>query len=234
MTSTVQLFPDKASIQSFAFDITKSETHSFESTLTKNPIENGSTVTDQVIVAPARFVCVVGISNTPVETTAEHEGLLGPITINLPGYPPSQVATDLLFPSPVLARSLTVQGFKIANPVDRVKRMLDRLNILRTTVQTLTIVTSKHTYDSMVLTKIDLPIEKEHYGEFTLTFEELIVVSTDQVTAPKPKEPRGAPTTDHGASDPTKDAISQGEKMFSDFFSGKTSILRTGAIAVGG
>jgi hypothetical protein len=236
--STVFLFPDNPVIRTFAFDITKVETHNFVSTLTKNPIEDGTTTTDQVVVDPASFSCTVGVTNTPIETTFEGEGAIGPILFSMPPYPPSPIPLDALASAlgigGAAARPTQAQGFKIGNPTDRIKRMLDRLNILRLTVQTMTVLTSKHQYDNMVLTTISLPIEKVNYAEFTLTFEELIVVTTDQVTAPKPKEPRGAPTTNAGATDPLKAALGDAEKMFSNFFAGKTSILRAGAIAAGG
>lgn len=232
MTATVFLFPDNPRIQTFAFDITKTETHNFVSTLTKNPVEDGSTNTDQVVVEPASFSCTVGISNTPIETTFEGEGAIGPILLQMPNMPPSTLPFS--FGTVQDPRPRRTTGFQIGVATDRVKRMLDRLNILRTTVQTMTVLTSKHQYDNMVLTTIALPIEHTEYAEFTLTFEELIIVSTDQVTAPKPKEPRGAPTTPAGDNNPAKDAIDQAQKMFSDFFNGKTSLLRQGAISVGG
>lgn len=232
----VKILPDNPALDALIPDVTKSESHTFTSTLTKNPVEDGSTVTDQVIVEPAKFDCVVAVTNTPIETTAEHEGVLGTITLTLPPYPPSIVPMAALSAAlnPAGLLPVSVQVFQIANPVDRVKRFLDKLNALRLGVETLTIITSKHVYTSMVLTTISMPIEKVNHAEFTLTFEELRIVSSDTVTAPKPKEPRGMPSTDAGAANPVNDAISQGEKMFNNFFSGKTSVLRTAAIAAGG
>lgn len=230
--STVFLLPDNPAIRPFVFDLTRSEQHNFVSKLTKNPIEDGSTVTDQVVVDPASFSCTVCISNTPIETTFEGEGSIGPISLRMPGMPPSTIGTALLLNAPPIdARPHQAVGLAFGPFKDRVKWMLDRLNILRTTVQTVTVLTSKHQYDSMVLTTISLPIERVNTGEFTLTFEELIVVSSDQVTAPKPKEPRGAPMSAAATSNPAQDQLDQAQKMFESFKN--NSALRAIAVAAG-
>lgn len=213
---SVFLFPDDSS-PVVAFDLTKVETHTFTSTLTKNPVESGATVTDQVVVDPSVFSCVVMISNTPLAKTFEGEGAVGPITFHLPNMPPSTIPFDMLFPSVPGPKPSQATGFQIMNPVDRVKRTLDRLDGLRLAVQTMSVGTSKRFYPSMVITNISMPIEKEQYAEFTITFEQLVIVTTDQVTAPKPKEPRGAQLVKVGSGVTSDNLKAKGEAMVKDF-----------------
>lgn len=53
--------PDKA-----AFDVTETQTHTFELEVTSNPIQNGSTITDHSRRLPEVFECVGFFTDTPL------------------------------------------------------------------------------------------------------------------------------------------------------------------------
>lgn len=225
--ASVVILPLNPKLDPVLFDITKKEDHSLETEITDSPVEDGTTRNDHAIHKPRKFTCTVAISNTPIARTFEGDGLYGAIVLSIPGYPPTQTASGFSQPTP--PRTAQAIGLTFDLATDRVRETLDKLDALRLGVELLTVVTTKRVYDSMVLTKVDLPIEGgSGRGAFTLTFQELQIVTTDQVTAPAPKEPRGAPSTTAATSpdpaNPLTDAVEQGKKKFTEYTSFKSSV----------
>lgn len=226
--ATVILFPEDPSIPAFFFDMTKKEQHTFESEVTESPVENGGVINDHVIHKPDTFVCTVVVSNTPLEPTWEGQGAVGPIVLRLPGYP-SRVTSNGVAP-PITSRTVQAVGFQIdALEKNRVVAALDWLNDRRLKAQPMLIATPIHIYEHMILSIIDLPVDRTtQRGEFTLTFKHLEIVSTDQVTSPAPKEARGAPQASAGktgeVTDPIDEAVNKGAEKLQQYLSFKKSV----------
>lgn len=236
--ATVILFPEDVTIPAFFFDMTRSETHSFETELTKNPIESGGNVNDHAIHQPDKFMCSVCVSNTPLEQTWDGHGVIGPIVLTLPGYPGKVTAAGVA--PPIAQRSLQAVGLQVdALEKNRVVAALDWLNERRLKVQPLLIATPIHIYEHMVLTKIELPVTRStQFGEFALTFEHLEIVTTDQVSAPAPKEARGAPQANLGKTttpdaDPLDAAAQKGVQKAQKWLNGTDSFALDALQSIG-
>lgn len=226
MASKVVIVPMDFSIPALSFDMTRSEQHAWETEITDSPLESGATANDHAIHKPDKFTCTVTTSNTPLGRTWDNQGRMQPIILQLPGYPPTITAAGVSRPTP--GRAQQALALMVDAPTDRVREALEKLNELRLRVQTLIVFTAVWEYVQMVLTKIELPLERtSQSGDFTLTFERLEIVTTDQVTAPAPKEARGAPAVSKGpVGDPTKEAVDAGFQRFNDYAQGKRSVLR--------
>lgn len=200
--STVFFVPDDPAFALVGFTCTTDEQHGEILTLTKVPIEDGSSVSDHAIIEPATFSCTVKVSQIVQPGNAEGEGRWGSIPIDV--WTPQAGG--------VLIRSTeSAFAFQETRKANRILEMQNALTELKNHFVTGTVITSAREYERMVITNISLPRGPKSIGEgaFTLVFEELRVVVTQSVTAPQPKEPKGAKAVDKGSGDPLEDIKKQ-------------------------
>lgn len=201
------ILPDDQSSLLIGFDQTASENHTAVATVTKHPIEKGSDVADHVRTDPETLTLEVFVSNTPI-TTLDGRGAV--TVVELPR--PRLVAPRLTTPGAVfnavsqgLDSLLTPQAparaqvLRFGSSFDRVREIHEALLDLWVRAQTSTVITSKRTYENMVLVQVGLPITEPGGASFSLAFEQIKIVVSATVQAPKPAEKRGAPTQKKGS-----------------------------------
>lgn len=185
--STVYLIPDDTSLDVIAFHVTTGEFHTANSTLTENPVEDGSIITDHVIHDPIVFSFEAEITETPGRVDFYGNGSDLEASATLP---------NVVFPGVIIPSKVTIRGFGRDDFRDRslVAETYERLEILRTRAVPLTVLTSLREYGSMVLIHHELPRGPLSLGRgaFKIDTRQLAIVSTATVAAPVPKEPRGA------------------------------------------
>jgi hypothetical protein len=199
--STVYLLPDDPKYPAMGFDLTISEAHEESSVTTDNPVESGVIVSDHLIHEPQRFSCNVMVSQHPLGVTFYGDGIDRPYD---------------------LPDGSAVFGFTVDREADLVTETQDMLTALRLAGATMSILTSRRTYDKMQLLHIGLPVEEggSRAGKFQLDFKQLYIVQTQIVAAPTPKEPRGAGAVAKGAQKPD-----EASNPFKKLFSGDKSAL---------
>lgn len=220
---TIILDPDQKTLQPLAFDGTQSEMHTFEGELTEEAVEDGSVFNDHFKLLPQTFECDVIMTMTPHRITAEGEGQVLPLQLSFPIEPPGH---GILWQKPIPLLPPSVNTLQFPGMPDRIRRQLDALLALQTGVVPMSIFTDRHVYDSMILLKISETNESRWTGKFHLTFKRISVATTEQVAAPKPKEPRGTPGANKGGQEPF---LSQ----FGDQAKNYLSSLKTDSILYG-
>lgn len=206
--STVYLIPDKPGLDVIAFHVTTIESHTSDATLTENPVEDGSIFTDHVIQSPLIFSFEAEITESPGAADFYGNGEDLEASIDVP---------TIIFPFPRVlgASTYKIKTFGRSDWRDRslVSEMADRLEALKVGAVPLTILTSLKEYESMVVVHWELPRQPLSLGKgaFKVDTKQLSIVSTATVTAPKPKEPRGAKIKATGAqSKADTDAATKG------------------------
>lgn len=192
---TTALLPQNASIDAIAFDLTENETHQFESVLTRNPVESGAVYSDHKVKQPDRYVCDVVVSNTPKGSTFYEASVSGVQKLRVPAFLAAPASSGS-----VVGMTLDVVASSIGRNANRVQEMLDRLLVLKDKAEPIDILTTVHEYTDMQLVIVGIVRGPSSIGKgvFHLEFEELSVVNTENVAAPKPQEPRGAPSQKKG------------------------------------
>lgn len=189
---SVYLVPEDAAFEVLDFDVTVSENHSEASTPTAFPLETGGTIADHVIHEPVVFSCVVEITETPLFAglnlragTTEGSG-------TIQRYVEGAVVT-----TPITFRG---QG-RLDVTKSFVSEMHDKLTAMRVQAIEMTVVTSSRDYENMIITSVDLPREALSIGKgrFSLSFQQILTVTSATVEAPNPAEPRGATLKAKGA-----------------------------------
>lgn len=210
--STVYLIPDDPGLDVLAFHVTTGEFHTANSTLTDNPVEDGSIITDHIIHDPAVFSFEATITESP--HTGDFYGNGEDVSIDA-GVP------SVVAPGVVLPTSVSVRGFGRPDWRDKnlVREMFDRLEALRFAAVTCTVLTSMHEYESMILVHHELPRGPLSLGSgsFKIDTRGIAIVSTETVAAPKPKEPRGAKSQAKG-SQAEKDLETQAKEFVGKLF----------------
>lgn len=192
--STVYLIPDDPGLDVIAFHVTTGEFHTANSTLTDNPVEDGSIITDHIIHDPAVFSFEATITESPHALDFYGNGEDVSLSAGVP---------TVALPGVVLPTSISVRGFGRPDWRDKnlVREARERLEALRLGGVTCSILTSAGEYESMILIHHELPRGPLSLGSgsFKIDLREIVVVSTETVAAPKPKEPRGAQIQAKGA-----------------------------------
>lgn len=190
--STVFLLPDDPTYDSVGFDVTTAESHSKVAHPTDSPTERGAIVSDHVITEPDAFTCEVLITNTPHKVTWFGDGVRGSVSISVPQFGGKGV---------IYTAKRDFYGFHVPRSANLVAEMHERLIRLQDDRVLVTVITSTIQYSGMLLIGITLPRGPSSIGKgvFQLAFRKLITVETRNTTAPKPKEPRGAPKVAKGA-----------------------------------
>lgn len=189
--STVYLLPDDPAFDVVGFDVTTLEGHEESSTVTENAIEDGSIVTDHIMHAPETFSFEAVVVERGHQVDFYGNADYAQRTVEYP-----TVGTfGVIIPS---ALRVTVLEHKEGS---RVQEMQDRLTEMRKDGVKFEIITATRPYVDMLIVGVSAPLETGFGGgrKFTVSCRELRTVTTATVTAPAPKEPRGAPTAKKGA-----------------------------------
>lgn len=204
--STVYILPEGLDV--IAFHVTTGEFHTANSTMTENPVEDGSITTDHVIHDPIIFSFEAVITESPgsVDFYGNGEDTETEVAIPTIVFP---------FPKVVGTTSAKIRGF--GRPDWREKSLVEdlyqRLEAIRLGSIPCTVLTSLREYGTMLLIRHELPRGPLSLGRgsFKVDMKQLTTVSTATVDAPVPKEPRGAKIQAKGKqSEKEADAASKG------------------------
>ena len=212
------ILPDDGSSQLIAFDLTISEGHRSTSKVTEHPVEQGSNVADHIRQETQGLDLTVFVTNTPIEDIGR--GQVESVILDIPtpqrtlnsvsalidaGI--SAVQTAIFGPTP----PVSVQVLDFPEPFDRVKEVFDALTDLERRGVTVTAITSLKSYESMAFETVETPIDEPGGATIKLALKQIRVVQTATVTAPKPKEPRGAAKQNKGgqATKPAEDSAAK-------------------------
>lgn len=205
------LLPDDQSSLIVPFDLTMSEAHEATAEVTEHPVEQGANIADHVRQNPQTLSLEVYVTNTPSNDLGGR-GSKETLELQYPRFEPplaptpgslfraaknatSGLVNSLLGGGP--ATSITVLTF--GEEFDRVKETHDTLLDLWNRGQTMAVVTSTQTYESMVLTRVSLPRDHSGGASFNLDLKHISTVTTATVKAPQPAEKRGAPSQNKGS-----------------------------------
>lgn len=196
------------------FDVTISETHESRLAITEHPVENGADVTDNARRELDRITLEVFVSNSPIVDKNGFGGSQKKIQIDPPKpsftvpINPAGALTSLagaaldaaagaLFGGP---DPIKVDVFTFDTPFDAVAFTRAWLSWLQDFSKLVTVVTSKATYENMLLESHELKRTRQEAdgGAFRLTFKQVRTVSLAFADAPLPTDPRGQGATQKG------------------------------------
>lgn len=180
---SLRIFPDDVSSGATAigFDVTVSEEALYVATPTSSPTERGNPITDNVRNEPIQINAEVLVTGTPSAVTFYGAG--------------SSVLRSI--PGPY--GNVDVFTFELPPGTDVAAETEARLKALRDAKSTCNVALTTGFYPSMVLTSFSRTKNRSgNAGVFRLTFSEIEIVDSATVTAPVPKEPKGAPKVNAG------------------------------------
>ena len=189
-----------------AFDLLESETHTETCSATENNVEDGSPVTDHVVVESSQLSLSLGVTNTPMGTDPDKgRGRVSPVELFTPTFQaPFDGTPGSLFraagsansgPKP---QSKWVSTLQFIPSFDRISETEQLLLDIKNSAKLCTVITLSRTYDDMVIEKCELRREKPGMAMFALDLRQIRFVKTASVQAPKPLEPRGTPSANKG------------------------------------
>ena len=187
------------------FSGTVDETNELANTVTSFPVEESEQtrsghVTDHVRTEPVEFSC------TWVETmTPSKEG-------RHMAQRQNQIPIYSFIDGTVIENSITIQALSsdvsYYPTVDRWVELKDLVFKRRL----VTLITSLEVYTDCIITSVSAPVREPGKVEYATRFKQIQIVQTATVAAPAPKEKRGQPKKDAGATETkpaTEPAIKQ-------------------------
>jgi|SRR6185312_3579260 len=219
------LLPDDQSSILISFDSTISENHEATADVTEHPVELGSNIADNVKQNPASLTLEVYMTLTPIVPGGPGAGVVIPQLLQFPTYiPPLAPTPGALFNligSGLTALSqmvfgppppIVVQVLQFPTQFDPIKLTHTALLDLWSRGQTMSVVTSVKTYDTMVLVNVSLPRTEPGGATFTLNFKQIRTVTSATVAAPKPAQKRGQPNQAKGSQSTSDPGANAGAK----------------------
>lgn len=197
------LLPNDNSSLIVQFDLTLSEGHEATADVTEHPVETGSNVADHVRPNPRTLNLELYVTNTPVSDlgrgSSEKQELDVPVWEPPLEFTPGSVYRKLRGLIPLgQPRTITIRALTFPEVFDRVKEIHTTLLALWEKGVDMSIVTSLGTYETMVLTSVGVPRTEMGGATFSLATKQIRTVTTATVSAPQPKEKRGAPNQAKG------------------------------------
>lgn len=202
-----------------AFDLLASETHTDTCKATEHNVEDGSPVTDHVVIESSALSLSLGVTQTPTGTDPDQgRGRVATLELFTPTYsPPFDGTPGSLFRAAAgggaggaQSASTFVDVLQFAPGFDRIAETEQKLLDIKNSAKLCTIITATRTYDDVVLESVVLTREKPGIGMFAIDAKQIRFVKTASVQAPKPLEPRGKPMVKAGqqapAATPEEDA----------------------------
>lgn len=143
----------KRTIGGIQLDTIVTEEHLSPMTVTRNPVEAGSDITDHVIIQPTKLIIQGAVTDTPLG-----EAALGQIIDSITG----------LF------------GTSTSTNITRSQQAYEAFLVLKNNREPLEIDTRLKTYSNMVVSDISVPQDKDtsRMALMTITFEEIITTES--------------------------------------------------------
>lgn len=173
------ILTSKRKIGDFTAQVTVSEQHEDDLTVTDHPVERGAAITDHAFKNPARLVLVVGWSNS----------------------------TKAALVSTI--QTLFTGGLQAAASSDYVRTIYNKLLKLQADREPFTVTTGKRTYQNMLITSLSTTTDAATENSLIVTIQmrEVIIVETQAVTVP-PRDVQANPEQTAATSDTgTKQAV---------------------------
>lgn len=184
-----------ASIHLLQFDCVTSEKHEGSSIATEHTVESGAPLTDHKRPLPRKLSIEAIVTQTPLDAPP------------LSGTGDSNNVTASIQQEPN-ARANVVT---FSQPFDRIRDVINALDSLRLDATSVTISTKHRTYDEVQIMTVTEPREADDGDSlrFSIEIQEIRVASSRSVDSPRPRESRGASTSDRGgqeAGDATRES----------------------------
>lgn len=194
------------------FDAVLSEEHESTAEVTDYSVEQGVAVVDHVRPNPNRFRMEVFVSNTPVFSP---DASLQSMPLDLPqseiDFRQVNVIGNLVNPARAgidtglfRGAQVTATVLQFAGDTDYVAVAESTLTTLKDSATLLSVITPHKAYFNMVLENVTMKRDAKTgtSANFSLSFREIRIVSSQIVAAPLPTIPRAVPTVDKGKKDP--------------------------------
>jgi hypothetical protein len=197
------------------FDCTTQDDVDSTLAVTEHPVEAGPNITENARLELKQFRYQVFVSNTPLEDLNGYGGSVTNTKLVLPAQTQAVNANpagllvgaigNLFADTP----SYNIRSLTFADNFDAVADTLILLQSLQSDVQVLKLITTKYSFENVLLTRIRMSRSaKDGTGAmFDLEFKELRQVSLAFVDNPLPTQPRGTPPKNKGSKAVTKKAI---------------------------
>ncbi len=219
MAGMSYIIPDNGSEIDFDIVISESVTHA--ATVTEYPVEKGVNPADHVKPEPVEVSLEVEVTNTPSTPLDAYGGSVVQFQLEMPPMPlqlnPLTAAGDAISDAINGTRPpLVAEVLYFDQPFDKIADTHEALIRLHDQGGTSVVVTSTGNYADMILTSLKYDKTEAGSGKFSLDFKNILVVSSQTVTAPKPVEHRGAKKVSKGSQGTTtpKDSKSVAKTLF--------------------
>jgi hypothetical protein len=184
------------------FDVVTSETHEGSSVLTEHAVESGAPISDHKRANPRRISIEAIVSNTPT------------------GAPPRSGYAETTIETSISKDEGLPNVLVFSRQFDRIGDVLATLDRLRLEATSVTLTTSRRTYDAVQIVSVTEPRSPEDGDtqRFQIEIQEVRVAQSRTVEAPRPREPRGNEQRDRGGqeaeSDQRTSALTRGREEY--------------------
>jgi hypothetical protein len=193
-----------------AFDLLESETHMETCVATEHNVEEGSPVTDHVIIESSVLSLVLGVTNTPTSSDPDRgRGRVSPVELYTPTHqPPFDGTPGALFraasasPSGIGPQSTFVNVLQFVPSFDRIAETEQVMLDIKNGAKLCSVTGLSRQYDDMIVERLEVARTKPGIASFSIDLKQIRFVRTASVQAPEPLEPRGTPISKKGQQAP--------------------------------
>lgn len=193
-----------------AFDLLESETHMETCLATEHNVEEGSPITDHVIVEPSMLSLVLQVTNTPTGTDPDRgRGRIGPVELFTPthqapfdGTPGALFRAASASPSGIGAQSTFVNVLQFIPSFDRIAETEQVMLDIKNAAKLCSVTGLSRSYDDMIVERCEVSRQRPGVASFSIDLKQIRFVRTASVQAPEPIEPRGTPMAKKGQQAP--------------------------------
>ena len=170
--------PDGTTFELLKIDAATSLTHKMTAKPTQHAIEDGSFISDHVIINPRGLTIRGVISDNPINLLASTPGNVGGVVGSVVGGIPGAVATGAV--SKIGSTLLSSGEGKPS------KNAIDMLDYIYENSVPLTIITDLKTYINMIMRDFTAPRSAKNSGSlvFTGSFEEVVIRESEEILIP--------------------------------------------------
>jgi hypothetical protein len=177
-------FQTKAKLDQMELDCSMTESHEAAAVVSENEIEDGSSVSDNVVLSPLRLTLEGVVSKTPLGAAAligsAASAAAGAVGAAQKAGAAQAIATiGLASVGGLVANSFGPDGPKSRAPAD----VLDYLHELRAKRLPFSVLTALKLYDNMILTNLSVPrsVATVNILRFTATLQQVKLVKSETV-----------------------------------------------------
>lgn len=204
-----QIFTDKSipegeeQLLSLRFDAILSETHNNKAVLTKNPVEDGASISDHIVIDPVQIVIVAIVSDT--QLTSSSVGAAANL-LGLTGAAEFEAARAAIAVATTGASLLNRFSSSEETIASISKKAYADLEVLFRAGKPLTVSTKLRLYDNMFIIGMSTAqdVDMSSAVEVSITLEQAIIVYTETdiqpviIPAKAPTSVQGSTETDTG------------------------------------